>query len=297
MTDKNPSIGIVIVNYNGAKYQNAAIKTIKEQTYQNYQIVVVDSASTDDSVELLVEAYGEDVTVLREKDNCGFAAGSNIGIRYCREHGADYILLLNNDVELDSLLLEKLVADADENTVVVPKIYFYEPSDRIWAAGGILNWNHCETKHYGIEEKDIGQCDERQYVNFAPACCMLLHRSVFERVGYFDEAFFMYYEDTDLCVRLLENGYQILYEPEARMWHKVSSSSGGQNSKVSVYYIYRNQLYFMKKHSDKARFRGRCYAVLKAMTKAVTAPVRRKNDGVIFTAYLDYLKGKMYRKW
>lgn len=94
-----------------------------------------------------------------------------------------------------------------------------------------------------------------------------IHADIFRKVGFMDEKVFMYYDDTDFCVRLIDNGIKILYVPEAEMWHKVSSSVDRQNSKVQVYYMTRNGLYFRKKYKDKMRGLGNLYANLKNVVK------------------------------
>lgn len=290
-------IGIVIVNYNGAKYQNDCIKSLYEMDYQDFEIIVVDSASSDNSVALLKAEYPK-VHVIECKENVGVAAGNNIGIKYAKEIGTEYTLLMNNDVELDSKLLGLLIERADEETVVVPKIYFYQPNDLLWYAGGELVWNKGTAIHTGMREYDNEVLNSEKYVDYAPTCCMLVHNSVFDRVGYMDEKLFMYFDDTDFCVRLGQHNIKILYLPQAFMWHKVSSSTGGENSKVSMYYISRNQLYYKKKYADKISFKTTLYIHAKAIAKFILSPLRKqhKNDKWIIVAYKDFYQGKMGRK-
>ena len=244
------SIGIVIVNYNGERYQNDALRTIYESEYKNFEIVIVDSASRDNSIALAKEKY-PDIHYLLQDENVGVAKGNNIGMKYAIEElGTDYVLLLNNDIELDSKLLGELVSSADEATITVPKIYYFEPNDMIWFAGGEMFWNRGESRHAGNFETDRGQFNEEKIIGYAPTCCMLIHRSVIEKIGYEDETLFMYFDDTDLCVRINDAGFKIKYVPSAVMWHKVSSSGGGMDSKVYVYYNFRNKFYFMDKYKD-----------------------------------------------
>ena len=293
---KENKIGIVLVNYNGGKYQNDCIKTIYTQDYKNIDVVVVDSASTDGSIEKLEEEY-PNVHVIREKENVGVAVGNNIGIKYCIGNGAEYVLLLNNDTELDSSLLQNLEKKASSSTVVVPKIYFYSPDNLIWFGGGDMDWKKASGYHIGLREIDNGQYDKEMDISYSPTCCMLLHKSVFEKIGYIDECTFMYYDDTDLCVRLTEKGISIKYVPDAFMWHKVSSSSGGMQSKIGVYYNNRNQLYFIKKYSSKVKFVDKFLIVTKGIVKGLIAPLRKRpNEKYILTAYKDFLFNKMGRK-
>lgn len=289
-------IGIIIVNYNGENYQNDCIRTICNQTYKNYMIIVVDSGSTDQSIKKLKEEYGEKVDILEQYENIGVAAGNNVGIHYALEQGCEYLLLLNNDVELDTEMLEKLMLSASENMVVVPKIYYFDQPNVLWMAGGEISWFKGEARHIGIDEEDKGQYDTERVILYAPTCAMLFHRNVIDKIGYEDEAMFMYWDDTDLCVRIVEAGYSIKYIPTAKMWHKVSSSSGGSKSKTFIYYYYRNQIYFLVKHRKKCKCITHMYVRLKAWVKYFLSPIRNKNDKYIKVAFADYKRGIMGRK-
>ena len=148
MKNDQPSICIVIVNYNGAAYQNDCIKTLYEMNYLNFEIVVIDSASKDNSLELLKKSYS-DVKIIPCHTNVGVAKGNNIGIEYSINKKFDFTLLINNDIEVDKHLLEYLVESADNNTIVVPKIYYYNPHNLIWFAGGKLVWE--KVQQYTLE--------------------------------------------------------------------------------------------------------------------------------------------------
>lgn len=288
-------VGIVIVNYNGEEYQNDCIRSLKKMKYSNFEIIVIDSNSSDNSISFLREEFG-DVIIIEEKYNCGVARGNNIGIQYCMEHNADYILLLNNDIEVDEYMLDRLMENASYDVITVPKIYYFGKPDVLWFAGGEILWNKMLTIHTGIREKDIGSYDRIKEITFAPACCMLIHRCVFQKIGYLDEKVFMYFEDTDLCVRLIEGGYILKYVPAAKMWHKVSSATGGEDSILQVYYMNRNRLYFMDKYKNKIGVSARIYTNLKAFIKYIIHPFYKKTSRYILTAYCDYYRGKMGEK-
>lgn len=294
MIKPQPSICAVIVNYNGENYQNDCIKSLYAMKYTKLKILVVDSASSDNSVEVLKSEYPE-VEVIACSTNVGVAKGNNIGIDYSIKNKFDYTLLLNNDIEVDEKMLEYMIERANENTVVVPKIYYYTPHDMIWFAGGKLDWKKGSAEHFGIQQIDKGQYDKKMYITYAPTCCMLLHNSTFKRIGMIDEEYFMYFDDTDLCARLNENRIKICYEPKAIMWHKVSSSSGGENSKTQVYYSYRNQLKYIKKNKNKITITTKLYVYSRAATKFLLGCMKKNNDRFILKAYRDYFKGAMGR--
>lgn len=288
-------IGIVIVNYNGENYQNDALKTIYASSYTDFDVIIVDSHSTDRSVELAKRDYPQ-IHFLLQSENVGVAKGNNIGIRYAIDVlDTEYILLLNNDVELDKDTLQNLIARADKNTVTAPKIYYYDQPNVFWFAGGHMRWNRGESYHVGNFETDSGQYDEECEISYSPTCCMLIHRDIIEKVGKIDEAMFMYFDDTDLCVRICAEGFTIKYVPSAFLWHKVSSSGGGMDSKIFVYYVFRNKLYFLDKYNSSLRFPARLYTYTKLLAKFLLSPVYKKNDKYILKAWLDYRKGNMGR--
>ncbi len=288
-------IGVVIVNYNGAGYQNDALRTIFDSTYKNIEVIVVDSNSKDNSIALAQRDYPQ-VHYLLQDENVGVARGNNIGIRYAiQELDTEYVLLINNDIELDSNTLKRLIGKADRNTITVPKIYYYEPHNMLWFAGGNMYWNKGESGHIGNFEMDQGQYDEEQVIQYAPTCCMLIHRDVFAKIGYIDESVFMYFDDTDLCVRMNDAGFRILYVPAAFLWHKVSSSGGGMDSRVYVYYNFRNKFYFMDKYKDRLQFPARLFTYSKLLAKFILSPVYKRNDRYILKAWNDYRNGRMGR--
>ena len=291
----NGKIGIVIVNYNGANYQIDALRTIYASSYQNFEVIIVDSASKDNSIELAKNEYPQ-IHYLLQNENVGVAKGNNIGIRYAiDELDAEYVLLINNDIELDKFTLERLIEKADATTITVPKIYYYEPKDMLWFAGGNMYWSKGESGHIGNFETDHGQYDEERIIEYSPTCCMLIHRNVFGKIGYIDETVFMYFDDTDLCVRMNDAGFSIKYVPSAFMWHKVSSSGGGMDSKVYVYYNFRNKFYFMNKYRNRLVFPAYLFTYSKLLAKFILSPIYKKNDRYILKAWKDYNAGRMGR--
>lgn len=287
-----PKVGIVIVNYNGAKYQNDSIRSLKNMDYHNYEIIVVDNGSTDNSLELLRKEF-DDVLIVETNKNLGVAAGNNIGIRYALKRNAEYVLLLNNDIELSENVLSLLVQNASNRIMTVPKIYYYDKKRVIWSAGGEVNWKWGLPYHIGQDKPDNARFNIKKVVEIAPTCCMLIHKEVFIKVGYMDEKYFMYFDDTDFCIRANDKGYKILYIPEAKMWHKVSSSSGGANSKICRYYVSRNILYFMNKYRNRVGNKKYNY-IIGQIKYSIMHYRKDKNAKYILLGFLDYLRGKMY---
>lgn len=237
-------VGIILLNYCNYNLTIDCIKSIRQSTYQNYEIIVVDNNSPDHSGENLSQL--ESIRFLQMEENLGFAAGNNRGIEVALSDGCEYVMLLNNDTVIDPNMIETLVSRADSNTVVVPKMYYFDVEGRkdiLWYAGGILKYKSSDGIHIGGRQEDSKQYSVEREVTFATGCCMMIHRTILEKVGLLREEYFMYCEDTDYSIRLNKSNVRILYVPNAKLWHKVSSSSGGEMSKFIVYYVVRNKIY------------------------------------------------------
>ena len=246
-------LGIVILNFNGLEDTLECIKSIKK--LNNTTILVVDNASTDKSKEVLEKISG--VRLIINKINLGFSGGNNVGIRYCLENKFDLMLVLNNDTLLADSTIEELLRGTKAADIISPKIYFaknyefhkdrYKEKDLgkvIWYAGGNIDWQNVIGGHIGVDEVDNGQFDQAREIDFATGAAMLVKREVFEKIGLFDERYFLYLEDMDFCVRAKKAGFKIMYEPKAIVWHKNAQSLGGSGSKLQDYYITRNRLLF-----------------------------------------------------
>lgn len=242
-------LAVILVNYNGKKYNSACIDSIlKNKVREELTILVVDNASSDGSVELLQQQYresaGEQIEYVILDKNFGFAAANNKGIERAGELGADYVLLLNNDTEIAPNMLEQLEACAERHPecMIVPKIYYSDDKKRIWSAGGSVSRIICKVSHDGLDQIDSGQFEEERKIEFATGCCLLIPMSVLKRTGGLDERYFLYYEDTEYSFRLKKMGISIYFCPKAVLYHKVGGSSMGVQSPLCAYYISRNWL-------------------------------------------------------
>ena len=226
MQDKRlyPKVSIIILNWNGLEDTVECLESLKDIDYPNYEIIVVDNGSTDGSCDFL-KANFPYVRLIENNENLGFAEGNNCGIR---QASGKYVLLLNNDVVVDRYFLKELVnvAESDPAIGAVGAVaYYYDDPQRIWQAAGMISWNRGRIRIVGRNEVDEGQFNEVTEVDYVPGCSMLVRRELFERVGYLDPKYFVYYDETDWCIRAQRAGYRVLYAPRAKVWHKVSASS------------------------------------------------------------------------
>jgi hypothetical protein len=188
--------------------------------------------------------------LLPSDENLGTAGGNNRGIAYCLEQGFDYVLLLNSDTVLTEDFLDRLVAAADARSLVVPKILYYHDQRLISTHAGDFDWRRGvfrRTFHGRVDSSDANSPRDLETASF---CCALVPAAAFREVGILDERFFMYYEETDWLRRARDQGYRLLYRPEAVVYHRESASSGGGwMTPFKYYYANRNRLYLMRKHT------------------------------------------------
>ena len=274
-------VDIVLLNYKGYTDTSACIKSLRKITYKDYTIIVVDNNSCDGSYERLKEE-NPDCVILQAGQNKGFSAGNNIGIRYALENGADYVMMLNNDTEVAADFLDIMVSRANEETVVTPCIYYYSNPHEVWYAAGRINRRRCTV--YNRDE------NKSEYVDYASGCCLLMPRKVIERVGMWAEEYFMYYEDMDYSLRILENKFNIFYEKNAKVYHKVGRTAG-VNSKLAIYYNVRKRFYFI----NKFNFSTPCFifCLLSRVIRQLHGIIFHTNEKVTMQAIHDYFSGKM----
>lgn len=248
-------IAVIIVNWNGRSLLPACLQSVLEQDPPPELVIVVDNGSTDGSVSYLRSAWPT-VTVIEAGSNLGFPAGNNLGIRAALAEGAEYVLLLNNDAQLLPGALTSLRQAIDAGGPAVwaaaPKILYRRNPGVIWAAGGRFDWWRGVSVDRGIGEPDRGQYDRAEQVEFANACCLLVRSQAFRDLGLLDEAYFMYFEDSDFVARLSRAGGRVRYQPSAGALHDVYGSSGGaptRPSLVALYYSTRNRWRFIAKNA------------------------------------------------
>ena len=291
-----PNVGIVISNYNGWQDTVQCLESLQKQTYRDFEIILLDDASTNDSVQQLQKHLTENTVFLPQEANVGFAAANNVGMRRALADGCDWVLLLNNDTVAAPDFLENLLRETPAGAVSCPKMLFLDPPDEIWFAGGELDRATGKVRHLGGHEKDGPAFAEKKHVSFITFCCVLLPRQVIEQVGFLDETLFMYCEDVDYCIRLADAGVPLWFLPDAKIWHKAGGSAGGM---LSVYYITRNTLYLTCKGKSRGYIRARTLPVLIAGAARYTLTKllgRKKGRSYgAFRGALDFWRGRMGR--
>jgi GT2 family glycosyltransferase len=233
----------VVVDHNRHDDTFQCLSSLRAAIRPEEPIVVVDNGST----EPLQLAGMAAIHLIRETENGGFARGFNTGIRHALALGAEAVLVLNNDTIVERQLLTELTAEMKPGVgITAPRIYFADAPFRIWSDGFRANPLTLEMRLGRRDQIDAGTDDEPRAVDYVTGCAMLIHRSVFESIGYFDERFFAYYEDLDFCVRARRAGFGIVNVPRARLWHKVASTTGLETPRRQYLLAYGSVLYFAR---------------------------------------------------
>lgn len=260
MKNSDPSVAIVIVNYNNYLDTIECLESLKSIDYKNYSVFLVDNGSQNESVKYLskyITTFPKEVFLLTTEKNLGFAGGCNLAIKKALELKYDYILLLNNDTIVEKDFLSKMISLSESRSdigIVGCKIRYYNDKQKIWYAGGYISWFRFSGVHIGINEIDRGQYDKMKDVTFITGCCMLIKNEVLSRVGLLCEDFFLYNEDLDYCVRVMDHGYRLVYCPDSIVYHKVGQASGGEKSPFSIKCFVKSKKIFFKKNRRRVSF-------------------------------------------
>ncbi len=242
-----PLVSIIAINFNHLEVTKEFLESIKNISYPNYEVIIVDNASKEDPTKYFKSNFPE-VVFIRSEDNLGFAGGNNLGIRKAK---GEYFMLLNNDTEVDPGFLEPLVEAMQLNDkigMVGSKVRFYESPEIIQFAGATPMTKFTATSHFiGHNQKDQGQFDEQKTTPFASGAAMMTSRSVCKKVGLMAEFFFLYYEELDWQERIRKAGYEIHYIPQSLVLHK-ESISVGKNSPLQAYWKSRNRLLLIRRN-------------------------------------------------
>jgi GT2 family glycosyltransferase len=246
-------LAVVTVTYNSAKYLADFDMSCRDQSLAEWRLYAIDNDSADDSAPVL-RSYAEKdprYVLIANEENLGVAAGNNQGIFRALSDGFEWILLLNNDTRFESSVFSQLLASAIRNQwqVVVPRILYDEPANTVWySGGGFDRWKGFTGYHSNIGTPRTESSSETATVEYAPTCAMLIHASVFKKIGFMDESYFVYFDDTDFCWRLKQRGVPIGYDPSIEIIHKVGGSTGGLLTPFTAHITSRNRLFYLRKH-------------------------------------------------
>lgn len=243
---KDKLVSIIIVNYNGSRFLSACFSSLEKIDYPNYEIIFVDNASHDESVEFVKEHYPR-VKILKNKENLGFAQANN---QACSEARGEYLFFLNNDTKVDSKILSCLVKKMEDD-------------ESIGICGcRIMSYDGRVHFHTGIGIDIFGYPVNKGEVFYAEGSALMIRNSLFHKLGGFDEKYFMFHEDIDLAWQVWLLGYRVVAADEAVVYHVAGGSAGGRvenkqykSTLFRKYFSERNNIRtLLKNYSVKSLF-------------------------------------------
>lgn len=247
-----PSVSVVILNWNGKRYLEKFLPSICASTYPNLSIVIGDNASSDDSLAFLKNNYPQ-VTIISNNQNYGFAGGYN---EVLNQINSDYYILLNSDVEVEPDWIEPVIRLMESDPKIAaaqPKIRSYKKNEYFeyaGAAGGFIDtfgYPFCRGRIFHTLEPDEGQYNEATEIFWASGAALFIKTRIWTEIGGLDADFFAHMEEIDLCWRLKNKGYKIMYCPESIVYHVGGGTLEAENP-YKTYLNFRNSLYTLQKN-------------------------------------------------
>jgi hypothetical protein len=267
---------VLVLTYNGAGLTLDCLRTLDRQSGASFDVLIVDNASPDGTAETLGRERPE-LEVLQAGSNLGYAGGNNLGLRHALQAGQGPFLLLNNDTLMEPDCLRTLLAVLDRHPgtgVVGPMVYTWGEGKTISSAGGRIDWRRADAINVGAGDLDDGQYSPRP-VDFINGCCLLITRQAIEQAGMLDERYFMYWEETDWCSRIHRAGFDVRFEPGARIRHKAAIVPEALGP-TALYYMTRNRILFFR---ENARAGQRLRPVLHAFHGAYRGVLKETRNG------------------
>jgi hypothetical protein len=293
-------VSVIVVNYNGKGLITDCLRAIEGQSFKNFEVIVVDNGSSDDSVVRIREFAGRShlshaIRIIPLCRNLGFGGGNIVGLNHSQ---AEYVALLNNDTEAEQKWLEELITAMDSDPkigICASKLIVYG-TDIIDSAGDGFSFLLKGFKRGEGEKASL--YDKKEYIFGACAGAALYRRKMIDEVGFLDEDFFLIHEDTDLNLRAQLHGWKVLYVPTAIVYHKVRSSIG-KMSHMAIYYTLRNSEFVRIKNVPLSIF-IRCFSefIIRMVTEFVYFAIKHRNMNTYLRAKRDAIRmlPKMLKK-
>ncbi|MDA9241991.1 glycosyltransferase family 2 protein [Flavobacteriaceae bacterium] len=291
----NKKLAIIIVNWKQYDLTKKCLLSINKTKFNNYKIILVDNESSEKKLNVLLNDFNN-LKVIQNKLNLGFGVANNQAITYALDKNYDYVMLLNNDTEVDQNFISPLINCIENNNSiggVQPLIMNYNKRDSIWSAGGYINKFFGNTTTNKSLEKKLD-------LDWITGCCMLLKTEVIEKTKLLDENFFAYYEDVDWSLRIKDLGYSLQLVETSLIYHhgSISSNNSTSEGRLSAYVHYlnfKNHIYFLRKHIEKFNFFGVVlYQLMKLISYSIYFILRLRFNKLkmIYKGLIDGMKIK-----
>ena len=296
-------IGLVTITYNSADVLQCFLDCVWQQTHNNLVLYVIDNASEDATRSILEMENDSRLKRINNSTNFGVAKANNQGIESAIADACDQVLIINNDVEFETTLIKKLLQVQVEKScsLVAPKMMYFDNPTHIWYAGSwFIKKKGYLPLHRGMKQLDEEQYDEIVEVEYAPTCCLLVKKEVFQDIGLMDEEYFVYFDDTDFSYRVWKDGrHKIFYYPFVEFHHKVGSLTKSFNKEGKRIYRgnffikqnTRNHVFFLKKIGGVFAYLFIVWLFFKNNIRFFTNPKIRKNFATWQLINKSYFEG------
>jgi len=242
-----PLVSIITINYNESSVTMDMLESLKDLTYKNIEVFVIDNASPNDNPDVIKEAF-PNINLIKSEENLGFAGGNNLGVKAAK---GEFLLFINNDTIVPENFIEPLVETLENDSsigMVSPKIKFHWDASLIQYAGytPMSHWT-IRNNSIGYHQKDDGEYDKPSETESIHGAAMMVPKRIVDEVGMMTEIYFLYYEEHDWAERIKRSGYKVYYQPKSYILHKESLSTG-KFSPLKTYYIARNRIVFARRN-------------------------------------------------
>tara|TARA_Y100001968_G_C19405192_1_gene743270 strand:+ start:350 stop:1261 length:912 start_codon:yes stop_codon:yes gene_type:complete len=297
-------IGLVTITYNSENVLDRFLHSALKQSFDEFMIYIIDNNSSDNTLKLLQKYDDPRIKIVINESNFGVAKANNQGIKLALNDGCSQVLIINNDTEFEEFLIEKMLAIQRKNncSLVVPRIMFFDTPEIIWYAGGkFIKSKGFLPEHIGNNQKYDKNLNIVNQVDYAPTCCLLVKKEVFEDVGFMDEKYFVYFDDTDFMYRILkQNKHKLFYFSDVVFYHKVGSLTRSFTDPKSdiryrgnffIKYNVRNHIYFLKKIGTLYTYLFILFLFFKNNVRFLFSPAFPKNYKTWYLINKSYFQG------
>ncbi|MGY8765512.1 MAG: glycosyltransferase family 2 protein [Nitrospinaceae bacterium] len=280
-------VSVIIPNWNGMKFIGMCLDSLNQSDFYSYEVIVIDNGSVDGSLEMIEKNYPL-VRLIKNPENMGFAVACNQGIKAAK---GEYIILLNNDIEVESNWLTKLYEGMERHPecgMGTTKMMFLDQRDVFYNTGDLFHaWSAGGGRGQG--EKDTGQYEEEDYVFGACAGAGIYRRNFFEKVGVFDEDFFIFAEDVDINMRGQLQGFKCVYLPKAKVYH-IGTATVGLYSDRYIYLCKRNDIFVLIRNYSLKLYFKYLWTILTHQLNDIKYFTYRGQGVVLFKSKIDVFK-------
>lgn len=286
--NKEPLVFIVILNFNSYMETLRCLESVLDNDYPNYAVVVVDNNSTDASKEELSK-HLDKFKLLTNNTNLGYAHGNNVGIKYALENNADYVCVLNNDVEVEKNFLSELINYMNTNKdvgIAGPCICDFQERDKVQSMGANINLFTGLAQAKGKNTSYISVREDSLSVDYLGGACFVARKEIFEKIGLIPEMYFLFFEETEFCLKAKKTGYKLICLNSSRVYHKQSATISKYKG-LSYFFLNRNRIVFMRRNSKlyhKVIFSF--YIIIETFARKIL----KKEPLSLFKVYLEGLK-------